>query len=133
MTAGRTRPNTNVMMIHASPDRPAWRQWTVQLPAVLATLTCFFLGSIGWFFAEALTGYNCAMNDGPPLPGCAGAADWGLAAAGLGQWVLAAAAITLGIRSRNRPGSRPSGAIACWLVIPLAAGWFTLGLMISQR
>jgi hypothetical protein len=54
-------------------------------------------------------------------------------AAGLGQWPLAAVVITLGIRSRSRPAFRPSGAIACWLLILPAVGWFVLCVMSSQR
>jgi hypothetical protein len=51
-----------------------------------------------------------------------------LAAAGIGQWVLAVAVITVGIRSRNRPAFGPVAAMARWLVTPLAVGWFALCL-----
>lgn len=112
--------------------RPAWRPWTVLLPAALATAVCSFLGTIGWLYVEVLGGYNCALTDGPPPPGCGGGTDWWLVAGGLGQWVLAAAVITVGIRGRSRSGSRLSGAIACWLAIPLAIGWFALCLASSQ-
>ncbi len=93
---------------------------------------CLFLGTIGWLAAGLLTGYNCAMNDGPPLPGC-GASGWWLAAGGLGQWPLGAAVITLAIRSQSRPGSRSSAAIACCLALPAAAGWFTLCIRVWQH
>lgn len=116
----------NVMVTDTDLD---WRPWTVQLPAAFATMVCFSLGTIGWIAAGALRSYNCVMTGGPPLRGCSPASIWWLAAAGLGQWVLAAAVITLGIRSRSRPGFRPSGAIACWLVIPFAVGWFAFCLM----
>jgi hypothetical protein len=46
---------------------------------------------------------------------------------------LAAAVITLGILGRDRPGSRPSGAAACWLAVALAAGWFAFCLMAAQK
>jgi hypothetical protein len=131
MTAGASCGKTDVMVIDTSPWPPAWRPWTVQLPAAFATAVCLFLGTIGWLAAGLLTAYNCAMTDGPPLPGC-GASGWWLAAGGLAQWPLAAAVITLGIRSRDRPGFRRSAAIACWLVLPLAAGWFVLCLMAWQ-
>jgi hypothetical protein len=108
-----------------------WRPWTVQLPAALATAVCLLLGTIGWLAPGLLTAYNCAMTDGPSLPGC-GASGWWLVAGGLGQWPLVAAVITLGIRGRRRPGFRPSAAIACWLAIPVAAGWFALCLMAWQ-
>ena len=113
-------------------SRRTWRPWTFVLPAALATAVCLFLGTIGWLAVEMLGGLNCAMSDGPPPPGCGPAIDWWPVAGGLGQWVLAAAVITLSARSRAKPGLRRSGAIACWLVIPLAAGWFALCLMLSS-
>jgi hypothetical protein len=131
MTACPGRGKTGVMASDAPLVRRTWRPWTVQLPAALATAVCIFLGTIGWLFVEMIGGYNCALTDGPAPPGCSGT-DWWLVAGGLGQWVLAAAVITAGIRSRSRPGSRPAGAIACWLAIPLAIGWFALCLTSSQ-
>ena len=131
MTAGPGRGKTGVMASEAPVVRPAWRPWTVQLPAALAAAVCIFLGTIGWLYVEVLAGTNCALSDGPAPPGCGGGTDWWLVAGGLGQWVLAAAVITVGIRGRNRSGSRPSAAITCWLVIPLAIGWFALCLTSS--
>jgi hypothetical protein len=125
--------NASLMTTNTSLDRHAWRPWTVQLPAAIATAECFFLGTIGWLYVELITAIKCAMTDGSPGPGCNPASSWWLAAGGLVQGALAAAVITVGIRSRKRPGFRPSGAIACWLAIPLAAGWFALCLMNSQR
>jgi hypothetical protein len=113
-------------------DRHAWRPWTVQLPAALATAVCFCLGTIGWLYVGLLA-IGCATIDGPAPPLCSPASNWWRAAGGLGQAVLAAAVITVGIRSRSRPAFRPTGAIACWVAIPLAAGWFVLCLLTSHR
>jgi hypothetical protein len=87
MTAGRSRGKTDAMITNTGPARQAWRQWTVQLPAALATAVCFFLGSIGWLAVGFFTAYNCVASDGPPLPGCGPASNWWLAAGGLGQWL----------------------------------------------
>jgi hypothetical protein len=116
------------MVTKTSPGRPDWRPWTVWLPTALATAVCLFLGTIGWGLVGLFAAYNCSSIDDTFLPGC-GAVGWWVAA-GLGQWVLAAAGITLAVRSHSRPGLRPAAAISCWLAIPFAAGWFALCLML---
>jgi hypothetical protein len=121
------------MVARADPGRQAWRPWTVQLPAALAALACVLLGTIGWFAVGLQTAIGCDPIEGPAPAGCGGS-GWPWATAGdLGQWVLAATVITVGIRSLSRPGSRRSAAIACWLAIPLAAGWFALSVWFWQR
>jgi hypothetical protein len=118
------------MATRADPGRQAWRPWTVQLPAALAALVCILLGTIGWLIVWAQTALGCAPLDDPTPTACDGS-GWPWVTAGvLGQWVLAAAVITAGSRSLNRPGSRRPAAIACWLAIPLAAGWFDLSLLL---
>ena len=118
------------MASNASLGRQAWRPWSVVLPASLATAVCLLLGTVGWLVVELQAAAGCLMDcPGPPNSG--GSSGSWLTAGGLGQWVLTAAVITLGILGRRRPGSRLSGAIFCWLAIPLAVGWFALCLTSS--
>ena len=116
------------MVTRVEPGLQAWRPWTVQLPAGLAVLASILLGTIGWLVIGAQTAIGCAPIEGPTPTGCGGS-GWPWVVAGiLGQCAIAAAVITAGSRSLSRPGTRRSTAIACWLAIPLAAGWFALSL-----
>lgn len=114
------------MVTHVRLDRPAWRPWTVLLPAALATAVCLFLGTFGWLAGAAIGAAGCSQDGGLLPPSCGGSGERWLTAGCLGQWVLAVAVVTLAVRCRSRPALRPGGAIACWLAIPLAAGWYAL-------
>jgi len=102
--------------------REPWRQRTVIVPALLTLLACTLLGTVGWYFLGVAIAFNCGMSG----TDCGTVAKLWLAAAGIGVWVLAAAAVILLVASRGRPGVRRSAAIACWVLLPAAVGWFYL-------
>ena len=86
-----------------------WRSWIVALVALALAVT-FVLGTVGWFEAAFGIGSDCtdefSCGSGSCAP-CARAHAW-VTTGGIGQWVLAAAAVTilvLGIRHpRLAPG-----------------------------
>jgi hypothetical protein len=94
----------------------------VIVPALLTLLTCMLLGTVGWYFLGVAVGYNCGMSG----PDCATTAKLWLAANGIGVWMLAVTAVVLLIAGRGRAGFRCAAAIACWMLLPAAVGWFYL-------
>ena len=92
------------------------------MPALLTLLTCTLLGTVGWYFLGVAVGYNCGMSE----TDCGITAKLWLAANGTGAWMLAVTAVVLLIASRGRPGFRRPAAIACWVLLPAAVGWFYL-------
>ena len=109
-------------MTGPGPRRTPWRQRTVIVPALLTLLACTLLGTVGWYFLGVAIAFNCGMSD----TDCGITAKLWLAAAGIGVWVAAAAVVILLVVSRGRPGVRRPAAIACWILLPAAIGWFFL-------
>jgi hypothetical protein len=94
----------------------------VIVPATLTLLACVLLGTVGWYFLAVAVGYNCGMSEAS----CGTVSKLWLAADGIGVWLLAVAAAVLLLASRARPGWRRPAAIACWVLLPMAIGWFVL-------
>jgi hypothetical protein len=94
----------------------------VTVPASLTLLACVLLGTAGWYFLGVAVGYNCGIS----AVGCGITAKLWLAADDIGVWMLAATALVLVFASRARPGLRYPAAIACWVLLPTAIGWFLL-------
>jgi hypothetical protein len=92
------------------------------VPAVLTVLTCTLLGTVGWYFLGVATAYNCGMSG----IGCGATAKLWLVADGIGLWILAVTAAILPFVSRSRPRLRRPAAIACWVLLAAAVGWFLL-------
>jgi hypothetical protein len=97
------------------------------VPAVLTVLTCTLLGTVGWYFLGVAMAYNCGMSD----IGCGTAAKLWLAADGIGVWILAVTAAILPFVSRGRPGLRRAATITCWVLLPVAVGWFYLAARLA--
>jgi hypothetical protein len=94
----------------------------VIVPASLTLLACTLLGTVGWYFLGVVTAYNCGMSE----ISCGTVAHLWLVADGIGVWMLAVAAAVLLLASRARPRWRRPAAIACWVLLPTAIGWFYL-------
>jgi hypothetical protein len=105
-----------------APRRRPWRQRAVVVPATLTLLACVLMGTVGWYFLAVAVGYNCGMSEAS----CGPASKAWLVADGIGVWLLAMAAAVLLLASRVRPGWRRPAAIACWVLLPAAVGWFVL-------
>jgi hypothetical protein len=99
-----------------------WRYRSVVVPALIALAICVFLGTAGWYFLAVATAFNCSASQ----IDCGTAANLWLAAAGVGEWALAATAVVLMAGSRARPPWRRPAALTCLVLIAAAVAWFYL-------
>ena len=119
----------------ASGLEPAkWRSWIVAL-VTLALAVTFVLGTVGWFGAAFGIGSNCtdefSCGSGTCAP-CARAHVW-VTTGGIGQWVLAAAAVTILVLGMRHPGWRRAATIAACALIPVAVMWFAISTSMARR
>lgn len=95
----------------------------------------FVLGTVGWFGAAFGIGSDCtdefSCGSGSCAP-CARAHAW-VTTGGIGQWVLAAAAVTILVFVIRHPGRRRAATIAACALIPVAVMWFAISTSMAQR
>jgi len=58
-----------------------WRHRTVVVPGLVVVVICVFLGTVGWYFLDVATAFNCSASQ----IDCGTAANVWLAAAGGGE------------------------------------------------
>ena len=111
-----------------------WRSWIVALVTLALSVT-FVLGTVGWFGAAFGIGSDCtdefSCGSGSCAP-CARAHAW-VTTGGIGQWVLAAAAVTILVFGIRHPGWRRAAMIAACALIPVAVMWFAISTSMAQR
>jgi hypothetical protein len=111
-----------------------WRSWIVAL-VTLALAVTFVLGTVGWFGAAFVIGSDCtdefSCGSGSCAP-CARAHAW-VTTGGIGQWVLAAAAVAILAFGIRHPGWRRAATIAACALIPVAVMWFAISTSMAQR
>jgi hypothetical protein len=119
----------------ASGFEPAkWRSWIVAL-VTLALAVTFVLGTVGWFGAAFGIGSNCTDEFSCGSGSCApcARAHGAVTTGGIGQWVLAAAAVTILVLGLRHPGWRRAATIAACTLIPVAVMWFAISTSMAQR
>jgi hypothetical protein len=106
----------------------------IALSAVALAVT-FVLGTVGWFGAAFGIGSTCTDDFSCGSSSCAPCAKenaW-VTAGGIGQWVLAAAAVTILVLGLRHPGFRRAATIAACALIAAAVAWYGIAVEIAQR
>ncbi len=112
-----------------------WAPWTIRLPTTLAVVVAVLLGTVGWFGVAFAIGSDCTDKfscGSGSCAACATAHAW-VTAGGIGQWVLAAAAIALLMLGLRQPHWRRVAGPAAWAIAPLACAFLAVCAILAAH
>lgn len=115
-------------------ERAGQRAWLAALTSTAVAVT-LLAGTFGWFATSFGIGTTCTNDFSCGYDSCAPCAKvnaW-VMAGGIGQWVLAAAAVVILVLGRRRPSWRRTLTVAACALISLAVAWFAVSTAMAQR